>query len=116
MFPTSEDLNEFDGPFHAFKKWFSAMMEANKNVGLFNYKLVENTGDTFQLDCIWCAWHEANKQFGVEEACIPVCHADDTFYPHYFQQIGIEYKRTKKLGWRNNCCNFRFERSHLATC
>jgi hypothetical protein len=111
MFPTPEDLNKFDDPFNAFKEWFLAMMEANKNVGLFDYKVVENTGDAFQMDCIWCAWHETFRQLGVEEACIPVCHADDAFYPDYFQQTNIEYKRTKTLGWGNACCDFRFERS-----
>jgi hypothetical protein len=111
MFPTPEDLNKFDDPFNAFKEWFLAMMEANKNVGLFDYKVVENTGDAFQMDCIWCAWHETFRQLGVEEACIPVCHADDAFYLDYFQQTDIEYKRTKTLGWGNACCDFRFERS-----
>ena len=111
MFPTLENLNEFDDPFNAFKEWFLAMMEVNKNVGLFDYKVVENTGDAFQMDCIWCAWHETYKQLGAEEACIPVCHSDDAFYPDYFQQTGIEYKRTKTLGWGNACCDFRFERS-----
>jgi hypothetical protein len=111
MFPTAEDLNKFDDPFNAFKEWFLAMMEANKNVGLFDYKVVENTGDAFQMDCIWCAWHETFRQLGVKEACIPVCHADDAFYPDYFQQTDIEYKRAKTLGWGNACCDFRFERS-----
>jgi hypothetical protein len=116
MFPTPEELNELDDPFNAFKEWFSAMMEANKKVGLFDYKIVENTGDTFGMNCIWCAWHETYKQLGVEEACIPVCHADDAFYPDYFRQTGIRYKRTQTLGWGSNCCDFRFERSHLDSC
>lgn len=114
MFPTSEELNKFDDPLSAFKKWFLAMMEANKNVGLFDYKIVENTIDTFQIDCTWCAWHKTYKQLGVEEACIPVCHADDAFYPDYFQQTNIEYKRTKTLGWGGACCDFKFERSVIA--
>ena len=115
MFPIPQDLNEFDNPFIAFKEWFSAMMEANKNVGLFDYTIVENTDDVFQMDCIWCAWHATYKQLEAEEACIPVCHADDAFYPDYFQQTGIEYKRTKTLGWGNACCDFRFERSVSST-
>jgi len=114
MFPTSEELNTFDDPFIAFKEWFLAMMEANKNVGLFEYNIVEDTGDTFQMDCIWCAWHATFKQLDAEGACIPVCHADDAFYPDYFQQTDIEYKRTKTLGWGNVCCDFRFERSIIA--
>jgi len=114
MFPTPRDLNEFDNPFNAFKEWFSAMMEANKNVGLFDYTIVENANNVFQIDCIWCAWHATYKQLEAEEACIPVCHADDAFYPAYFQQTGIEYKRTKTLGWGNACCDFRFERSAIA--
>ncbi len=114
MFPTPEELSEFDDPFNAFKKWFLAMMKANKNVGLFDYKMAENTVGAFQMDCIWCAWHETYKQLGVGKACIPVCHADDAFYPNYFRQFGIEYKRTKTLGWGNACCDFRFERSAVA--
>ncbi|MBU0767489.1 MAG: L-2-amino-thiazoline-4-carboxylic acid hydrolase, partial [Proteobacteria bacterium] len=111
MFPRPLDLNKFDDPFNAFKEWFSAMMEANKNVGLFDYTIVENTDNVFQMDCIWCAWHATYKQLEAEEACIPVCYADDAFYPDYFQQTDIEYKRTKTLGWGNACCDFRFERS-----
>jgi len=114
MFPTPEDLNKFDEPFNAFKEWFSAMMEANKNVGLFDYKVVKNTGDAFQMDCAWCAWHETYKQLGAEEACMPVYHADDAFFPDYFQQTDVEYKRAKTLGWGNACCDFRFERSIIA--
>jgi hypothetical protein len=114
MFPTSEDLDEFDDPFNAFKEWFLIMMEANRSAGLFDCQLTENTDDTFQMDCIWCAWHEIYKQLGVEEACIPVCHADDAFYPDYFQKTGIRYKRKQTLGWGNNCCDFRFERSAIA--
>jgi hypothetical protein len=111
VFPKTADLNAFDDPFNAFKKWFLAMMEANKDAGLFDYKLEENTVDAFQIDCLWCAWHEAYKQLGVEEACIPVCYADDAFYPDYLRQTDIEYNRTKTLGWENACCDFKFERS-----
>ena len=111
VFPTPQNLNEFDDPFNAFKEWFSAMMEANKNVGLFDYTIVENTDYVFQMDCIWCAWHEAYKHLGAEDACIPVCYADDAFYPDYFQKTDIEYKRAKTMGWGNTCCDFRFERS-----
>ena len=116
MFPTPEELNAFDDPFNVFKEWFLSMMEANRNVGLFDYKVVENTVDTFQMDCVWCAWRETYIQLEVEEACIPVCYADDAFYPNYFQQTDIEYKRTKTLGWGNACCDFRFERSVISGC
>ena len=92
VFPTSEELNTFDDPFIAFKEWFLAMMEANKNAGLFDYKVVEDTGDTFQMDCIWCAWHATYKQLEAEESCILVCHADDAFYPAYFQQTPLPVK------------------------
>ena len=111
VFPTPEELNVFDDPFNAFKEWFLSMMEANRNVGLFDYKVVENTVDIFQMDCVWCAWREIYIHLGAEEACVPVCYADDAFYPNYFQQTDIEYKRTKTLGWGNTCCDFRFERS-----
>jgi hypothetical protein len=116
VFPTPEDLNVFDDPFNAFKEWFLSMMEANRNVGLFDYKVVENTVDTFQMDCVWCAWRETYIHLGIEEACVPVCYADDAFYPDYFQQTDIEYKRTKTLGWGNACCDFRFERSVNVAC
>ncbi len=114
VFPTPEELNANDDPFNAFKEWFLSMMAANENDGLFDYKIIEDTVYTFQMDCVWCAWHETYKQIGVEEACIPVCYADDAFYPDYFQRTTIEYKRTKTLGWGNTCCDFRFERSGIA--
>ena len=111
MFPKPEDLNEFADPFKAFKDWFLAMMGANKKVGLFDYKIVVNNNDMFQMDCIWCAWHETYKHLGAKDACIPICYADDAFYPDYFQKTGIKYNRTKTLGWGNAICDFRFERS-----
>lgn len=116
MFPDPEDLEKYNDPFNAFKEWFLAMMDANKKIGLFDYEIAKNTQHILQMNCIWCAWHETYKQVGVEEACIPVCHADDAFYPDYFRQTGIRYKRTKTLGWGNDCCDFRFEHSHLTVC
>lgn len=114
VFPNPEDLKKYDYPFNAFKEWFSAMMEANKNAGLFDYEIAKNTQDVLQINCTWCAWYETYKQLGVEEACIPVCHADDAFYPAYFRQTNIKYKRTKTIGWGNDCCDFCFERSNPA--
>ncbi len=111
MFTAPEELKGFDDPFVAFKEWFLALMDANRNVGLFDYNIVEDTEDAFQMDCIWCVWHETYKQLGAGDACIPVCHADDAFYPDYFQQTNIKYKRTQTLGWGDNRCDFRFERS-----
>jgi hypothetical protein len=87
------------------------MMEANRKAGLFDHAVAENTHDAFQVNCIWCAWHEIYRRVGVEGACVPVCHADDVFYPGYLQRTGIRYARTKTLGRGGGCCGFRFERS-----
>lgn len=109
-FPTSEDIGKFDDPFSAFKEWFSVMMDANKKAGLFDYETIEDNQDALQINCIWCVWYEIYKQVGMKEACIPVCYADDIFYPNYFRQTGISYKRSGTLGWGDDCCDFRFER------
>ena len=110
LFPTPGELRESDDPFAAFKEWFSAMMDANRKAGLFDYEVAEDNQDALQINCTWCAWYEIYKQAGVKAACIPVCHADDAFYPNYLRQTGIRYKRTKTLGWGDDCCDFRFER------
>lgn len=116
VFPDPEDFKNYADPLYAFKEWFLAMMAANKKAGLFEYKIAQNAQDVFQIDCVWCAWYATYKQLGVEEACIPVCHADDAFYPEYFQQTDIRYKRTKTIGWGNDCCDFCFGRSHPTDC
>ncbi len=113
VFPTSGEIRDSEDPFNAFKRWFSAMMDANRKAGLFDYEIFEDSPDVLQINCIWCAWYEIYKNVGLKEACIPVCHADDAFYPDYLRQTGISYKRTKTLGWGNDCCDFRFEREKL---
>lgn len=113
VFPTPGEIRESEDPFNSFKSWFSAMMDANRKAGLFEYEIFEDSQDVLQINCIWCAWHEIYKNSGLKKACIPVCHADDTFYPDYLRQTGIRYKRTKTIGWGNECCDFRFERKKL---
>ena len=108
--PTPEDFKRSGDPWEAWKKYFIAMAEADKNAGCHEYELVEDTENTFQMNCIYCAWYEIPKLLGVKEACLPSCYADEVYLPDALRMIGIEFKRTGTIARGNNCCDFRFER------
>jgi hypothetical protein len=108
--PTPEDFKISGDPWEAWKKYFLAMAEADKNAGCHEYELVENTDNTFQMNCIYCAWYEIPKLLGVKEACLPSCYADDVYLPDALRMIGIEFKRTSTMARGENYCDFRFER------
>jgi hypothetical protein len=108
--PTPEDFERTGDPWEAWKKYFLAMAEADKDAGCHEYELVEDTENTFQMNCIYCAWYEIPRLLGVKEACLPSCYADDVYLPDALRIIGIEFKRTGTIARGNNCCDFRFER------
>jgi len=108
--PTPEDFKRSGDPWVAWKKYFLAMAEADKKAGCHVYELVEDTENTFQVNCIYCAWYEIPKLLGVIEACLPSCYADDVYLPDALRMIGIEFKRTNTMARGGNCCDFRFER------
>jgi hypothetical protein len=108
--PTPEDFKRSGDPWEAWKQYFLAMAEADKNAGCHVYELFENTDNTFQMNCIYCAWFEIPKLLGVKEACLPSCYADDVYLPDALRMIGIEFKRTSTMARGGDCCDFRFER------
>lgn len=71
-----------------------AMAEADRAAGCHVYEVVENTDNTFQLNCICCAWYEIFRLLGVKEACLPSCYADDVYLPDALKMIGIKFIRT----------------------
>ena len=108
--PTPEDFKRSGDPWEVWKKYFLAMTDADKNAGSHVYEIVENTDNTFQMNCIYCAWYEIPKLLGVKEACLPSCYGDDVYLPDALRMIGIEFKRTSTLARGGDCCDFRFER------
>ena len=108
--PTPEDFNSSGDPWEAWKKYFMAMAEADKDAGCHEYELIENTDTTFQMNCTYCAWYEIPKLLGVKEACLPSCYADDVYLPDALRMIGIEFKRTSTMARGDHHCDFRFER------
>ena len=84
-----------------------------KIAGCHVYELVNNTDDTFQMNCIYCAWYEIPKLLGVKEACLPSCYADDVYLPNALGEIDIKFKRTNTLARGGNCCDFKFERINV---
>ncbi len=110
-FPKPDELTKHYDKFIAFKLWFLAMMEANKKDGVLLSEKVEDTDDTFQVNCTWCAWYEIYNQIDLNEACKPICHIDDIFFPEYCSQIGVSYKRTTTLSENGAFCDYRFIRN-----
>ena len=87
------------------------MMEANKNVGLFDYTIVENTNNVFQIDCIWCAWHATYKQLEARKREYRFVMPMMPFIRLIFNKQALNIKEQKHWDGGNACCDSRFERS-----
>ena len=111
VFPPPDSFRLCGDPFQTFSQWFVAMMDANREAGALVSEVVEKGPDVLQVNCTWCAWHEAYRRRGVPDACPPVCHVDDVFFPDYCGRIGIEYKRTSTLSRAGDYCDYRFKRA-----
>jgi hypothetical protein len=108
--PEPEDFKKVGDPFEAFRKYFIAFMAVDKEVGIHDFEVIEDTEDAIQVNVTYCAYYEIPKQLGVVEACQPNCYADDVFFPEFCEKMGTRFIRKGTLARGDDVCDFRFER------
>jgi hypothetical protein len=110
MMPKPEEFEAWDDPFDAFREYYMALLVADREAGLHDFEVVEDSADAFQLNIIYCAYCEIPKRLGIIEACQPICYSDDVFFPEFGKKLGISFVRKETLARGNDVCDFRFER------
>jgi len=117
--PYSETMTEISGslnkvinedPFKACRDYYMAFWLAEKNAGLHDYEIGEDSDEAFAFNVKYCAFCEIPRLCGIVEACEPSCYSDEVFYPGYLEPLGMRFVRTKTLARGGDCCDFRFEK------
>jgi hypothetical protein len=108
--PPVAQLREMEDPFKAWRDYWTAFWLAEKNAGLHDYEIAEDSDEAFVVNAKYCAFCEIPRLCGIVEACEPSCYADEVFYPGYMEPLGIRFVRTKTLAKGGDCCDFRFEK------
>jgi len=108
--PPVGQFREMEDPFKALRDYWTAFWLAEKNAGLHDYEIAEDSDDVFAVNVTYCAFCEIPRLCGIVEACEPNCYADEVFYPGYMEPLGIRFARTKTLARGDDCCDFRFEK------
>ena len=107
--PTADQIKQFDDPIDVFQKYIVANMEANREAGLHEYRLISEPGVAIGFDITYCAFAEIPKQLGVPKAGTMNCYSDDVFLPNYLRPLGLRFVRTGTIARGNEVCDFRFE-------
>ena len=111
IMPKPEEFKKVGDPFEAFKKYFMALVKVDKEEGIHNFEVIEDTKDAFQVNITYCAYCEIAKQLGIVEACQPSCDADDVFFPKFCEEMGFKFVRKGTLARGDKVCDFRYERN-----
>jgi len=110
ILPSAEELGEMGNDFQAFRDYLVAFFEAEKEDGLHDYDLVEDSERATAINVTYCAFCEIPRLCGIVEACDPSCYSDEVFFPGYLEPLGLRFVRTKTLARGGDCCDFRFEK------
>ena len=110
LYPTVEDFLSFADPFAAFKKWFISLYEADRQIGAYDYDLVEDTDDAFEVDVTLCAAYEAHRQLGMADACRAECYAGSAVVRSMCDAMHVRYVKSGLLPEGAAVCDYRFER------
>lgn len=110
MMPSVESIMAFENPFAAFKEWLIAYFKANKNEGIYEFDVVENTEKAFQVNCTYCAYCKIGEIVGVKESAVGLCQLDESLFSYYEKIPGLKYTRSSSLMQGGSCCDFRFEK------
>jgi len=97
--------------FIPFKKYYIAMMDASVKEGLFEYEVIEDNENSFQINVNYCAFAEASKILGSPETCYySTCYGDEVFFPKLCEKVGFKYSRTGTIATGKSVCDDRFTR------
>jgi len=108
--PPQDQLLATEDPFTAWRDYWTAFWLAEKNAGLHDYEIAEDSDEAFAIHVKYCAFCEIPRLCGIVEACEPNCYSDEVFYPGYMEPLGVRFVRTKTLARGDDCCDFRFEK------
>ena len=108
--PSVDQYKQMDNPFQAFRDYNMAFMAAEKNAGLHDYEVIEDSDKAIAINITYCAFCEIPRLCGIVEACDPGCYSDEVFFPGYLEPLGMRFVRTKTLASGGDCCDFRWER------
>lgn len=109
VLPSAADFQQLEKPFAGFKEWITAFWKRNRQLGLYDFKVTENSDHALQIDCTYCAVDTINRIVQEKDYTPCTCHADDVLFSSWDNDLGIEYKRTGALATDHPCCQFRFE-------
>ena len=110
LYPSVDQYRQMDNPFQAYRDYMRALMVAEKNAGLHEYDVIEDSDKAIAINITYCAFSEIPRLCGIVEACELGCYGDEVFFPSYLEPLGIRFVRTKTLARGNDCCDYRFER------
>ncbi len=110
ILPATADFERFDDPFDAFRHWMRAFLEAEREAGLHDYRIVEDSDDALAIDMTYCAFCEVPKALGARDACDSGCYSDEVSLPGLLEPFGVRFVRTRTLARGGRHCDFRFER------
>jgi hypothetical protein len=111
--PSAEDFERCGDAFAAFRVYFRAKMEANREAGVLEYEVAEDGPDAVQYDVTACVFHELASRLGTPEAARHLCTADDVYFPGSVGRIGARFVRAGTLARGAARCDFRFERTGI---
>ncbi len=106
--PPQEELKTLKHPFEDYMDFLIAEFEAEKEAGLHDFEIVEQTDETVRINVTYCAFCEIPKMCGIKEACEPGCYSDEVFFPNYLRALGIQFERTNTIARGGEVCDFKF--------
>ena len=110
LYPSVDQYKQMEDPFQAYRDYMRALMVAEKNAGLHDYEVIEDSDKATAINITYCAFSEIPRLCGIVEACESACYGDELFFPSYLEPLGIRFVRTKTLARGDDCCDYRFER------
>ena len=110
ILPSVQELRGFKDPFKAFRDYMMAFFLAEKNAGLHDFDVIEDSDKAIGINVTYCAFCEIPHLCGIVDACEPGCYSDEVVFPGHLAPLGIRFVRTKTLARGGDCCDFRWER------
>ena len=91
ILPSVQELQRFEDPFKAFRDYLVAFFLAEKNAGLHDYEVIEDSERAIGINVSYCAFREIPRLCGIEEACEPGCYSDEVVFPAHLEPLGIRF-------------------------
>ncbi|MDY6974453.1 MAG: L-2-amino-thiazoline-4-carboxylic acid hydrolase [Thermodesulfobacteriota bacterium] len=108
--PPVNQFQQMDDTFKAYRDYLMAFFEAEKNAGIHDYEVIEDSDKAIAINVTYCAFCEIPRLCEIVEACETGCYSDEVFYPGYLEPLGIRFVRSKTLARGGDCCDFLWEK------